>query len=214
MKLGLQGVSIIYASGDSGVGCADTNGTQFAPFFPATCPYVTSVGATQVNQGAAITDVESAASDPINEFYSGGGFSNRFAAPSYQSSALATFFAGHKPPYASSVYNASGRGFPDVSALGQNIINISGGQQILQAGTSASAPIFASIITLINEQRLAAGKKPAGFLNPTLYANPSAFTDVRPLHTHVLDFFFFECCKAFNTLSYSKCSLVLILLRS
>jgi tripeptidyl-peptidase I len=182
MKLGLQGVSIIFASGDSGVasrsGCLGNSGETFAPGFPASCPYVTSVGATQVNQGAAITDVESAVSDPAENFYSGGGFSNYFAAPSYQASALKTYFADHKPPYAASVYNASGRGFPDVAAVGLNIINIAGGTQFLQGGTSASAPIFASIMTLINEQRLAAGKKPAGFLNPTLYANPSAFTDV------------------------------------
>ena len=45
-------------------------------------------------------------------------------------------------------------------------------------GTSMSAPIFASIINLINEQRLTAGKSTVGFLNPTLYSNPQAFTDI------------------------------------
>ncbi|KAI9742526.1 MAG: hypothetical protein M1818_003666 [Claussenomyces sp. TS43310] len=184
MKLGLQGVSVIYASGDSGVASRDGclgSGSTFAPGYPATCPYVTSVGATQVNKGATITAPESAVSDPDSNFYSGGGFSNTFAAPSYQSSALNTYFADHKPSYGSSVYNASGRGFPDVAAVGLNIVNVDGGSKLLQGGTSASAPIFASIITLINEQRLAAGKKPAGFLNPTLYANPSAFNDVRSI---------------------------------
>lgn len=61
MKLGLQGVSIIYASQDSGVasgGCIHpdnvnkttlaTNPGAFSPGWPAACPYVTSVGATKV----------------------------------------------------------------------------------------------------------------------------------------------------------------------
>lgn len=60
MKLGLQGVSVIYASGDSGVSnrgecIAPANGTgqydntgAFSPSYPASCPWLTSVGATQV----------------------------------------------------------------------------------------------------------------------------------------------------------------------
>lgn len=59
MKLGLQGVTVVYASGDSGVSdrgqCiipegADWNGDPgaFSPSFPASCPYLTSVGGTQV----------------------------------------------------------------------------------------------------------------------------------------------------------------------
>jgi tripeptidyl-peptidase-1 len=31
---------------------------------------------------------------------------------------------------------------------------------------------------LINEQRVSAGKSAVGFINPTLYANPSAFNDI------------------------------------
>jgi tripeptidyl-peptidase-1 len=45
-------------------------------------------------------------------------------------------------------------------------------------GTSASAPIFASIINLLNEERLAAGKGPIGFLNPIIYSHPEMFNDV------------------------------------
>jgi tripeptidyl-peptidase-1 len=54
MKLSLQGTSIFFSSGDVGVvsrfgvdGCL--NGNQYNPGFPSTCPYVTSVGATQVS---------------------------------------------------------------------------------------------------------------------------------------------------------------------
>lgn len=45
-------------------------------------------------------------------------------------------------------------------------------------GTSASAPIFASIISLINEERLRCNKTTVGFLNPTIYKYPEMFNDV------------------------------------
>jgi tripeptidyl-peptidase-1 len=41
-----------------------------------------------------------------------------------------------------------------------------------------ATPVFASIINLIVEERIAAGKGPLGFINPTLYQNPSMFNDV------------------------------------
>jgi tripeptidyl-peptidase-1 len=61
LKLGLQGVSILFSSGDSGVanrynsgyenscinsdeGYVDVNGTRFSPSFPVNCPYVTAGG--------------------------------------------------------------------------------------------------------------------------------------------------------------------------
>lgn len=49
-------------------------------------------------------------------------------------------------------------------------------------GTSASAPVFAGMVALLNAQRLQAGKPPLGFLNPWLYqtrqAHADAFFDV------------------------------------
>ena len=65
-----------------------------------------------------------------------------------------------------------------MAAVGLNILLYIDSQPAFGGGTSASAPIFSSIITLINEQRLTAGKSTVGFLNPTLYQNPDAFTDV------------------------------------
>jgi tripeptidyl-peptidase-1 len=97
---------------------------------------------------------------------------------------LAKYFANTPPPYdnltiyGTPYYNKSGRGYPDVAAVGLNILLYVDGGPAFVGGTSASAPIFSSIITLINEKRLAAGKSRVGFLNPTLYKNPHAFTDV------------------------------------
>ncbi len=44
--------------------------------------------------------------------------------------------------------------------------------------TRASAPVFATILTRINEECIAAGKATIGFVNPTLYANAGAFHDI------------------------------------
>jgi tripeptidyl-peptidase I len=76
------------------------------------------------------------------------------------------------------LYNRNGRGYPDVSANGDNIAVYNGGRAGLSGGTSAATPIFASIVNRINEERLAAGKKSVGFVNPVLYANPWALNDI------------------------------------
>ena len=77
---------------------------------------MTSVGATQVNPGAKVTDPESACMQVI---YSGGGFSNVFKMPSYQQSAVEEFMTKYTPEYSTDIYNATGsRGYPDISANG------------------------------------------------------------------------------------------------
>jgi tripeptidyl-peptidase-1 len=49
---------------------------------------------------------------------------------------------------------------------------------MLIGGTSAAAPVFAAILTRINEERLAVGKSTVGFVNPALYAHPEVFNDI------------------------------------
>ena len=43
-KAGVRGITLLAASGDGGVGCGTAG---FIPTFPASCPYVTGVGAVQ-----------------------------------------------------------------------------------------------------------------------------------------------------------------------
>ena len=45
-------------------------------------------------------------------------------------------------------------------------------------GTSASAPTFAAMVSLLNEARLKQGRPAMGFINPFLYEHSAAFTDV------------------------------------
>ncbi|KAL8661074.1 MAG: hypothetical protein Q9202_005946 [Teloschistes flavicans] len=190
MKLGLAGTTFVFSSGDNGVAgnggqCIDpvtkqyNNGSSgiFNPAFPSTCPYITSIGATQIVPGASVTAPEEACETVI---FSGGGFSNVFPLPTYQAAAVKSFFANHPPPYGADRFNNSQqtRGFPDISANGANYVVAIDGVFSLVYGTSASAPVVGSIFTLLNEARLAAGKSTIGFVNPTLYANPGDFNDI------------------------------------
>ncbi|TDZ38617.1 Aorsin [Colletotrichum spinosum] len=190
MKLGLQGVTVLYSSGDSGVGgngkqCIDSQTGAynegktgiFNPSFPGGCPWVTSVGATQILEGSTVHTPESACQKAI---FSGGGFSNVFAVPDYQKKMMDTYYAKNAPPYGADRYNNSRavRGFPDISANGANYVTAVNGKFSLSFGTSASAPVVGSIVNMINEKRIEAGKKPVGFINPTLYAHPEILNDV------------------------------------
>lgn len=65
-----------------------------------------------------------------------------------------------------------------MAANGANYVVAVDGALSLVYGTSASAPTFGAIITLINEERIKAGKSAVGFINPTIYANPAAFNDI------------------------------------
>lgn len=176
MKLGLQGVTVVASSGDSGPlansQCGASNLGTFWASSPGNCPYVTSVGATKLETDGT----ESVAMD--SSWSSSGGFSWYYPAPAYQQSALATYFADHDPGFGDSYFNRSGRGIPDISAVGYNIAVAVAGALDTAAGTSASTPLVGAMISRVNEERLAVGKGPVGFINPVLYANPAIFNDI------------------------------------
>lgn len=77
------------------------------------------------------------------------------------------------------MYNRNGRGIPDVAANGDNIAVFVKGKYSLSGGTSASSPIFASLINRIVDERLAAGKGSLGFINPVLYQHPEILNDIK-----------------------------------
>ena len=76
------------------------------------------------------------------------------------------------------LYNRVGRAFPDVSANGANLLFYEDGVLQPNWGTSLSAPIWASVLTLVNEKRGQQGKGPVGFVNPVLYEHPEVFHDI------------------------------------
>jgi tripeptidyl-peptidase-1 len=169
-QLGARGVSVLVASGDSGVGTTcSINGTKtFTTSFPASCPWVTTVGGTSGNSPeAAWTD-------------GGGGFSSVFGRPSYQDSAVTSWLTNDNTHSGVSKYfNSSGRAYPDVAAQATDFTIVASGEAEGVDGTSCATPTFASIIQLLNSGRVAAGKPGLGFLNPWLYSNAtSALTDI------------------------------------
>ncbi|KAK0623800.1 peptidase S8/S53 domain-containing protein [Immersiella caudata] len=181
LKLSLQGVTVVVATGDAGVGghpdgfCSDpfqpnTNTTtsgNFVPNWPASCPWVTAVG------GTSPSDPYNPESLAYRRFFnnntrsSSGGFSNIFPLPLYQASAVRSYLTAqtsHLSPLASR-FNATGRAYPDISALASGYRMVTDGKWRSVHGTSAAAPVVASI-------------KPVGFINPVLYAHPEMFNDV------------------------------------
>jgi len=177
MVAGVKGVSIFIASGDEGVwGNAGKQTKKFLPDFPATSPYVTAVGGTNFK-------TKSTVGEEIVWSGGGGGFSTTFAAPSYQTKYIEAYFdaaSSTLPP--SSYYNASGRGYPDVAALGGDtntyLVSYKAGSFTGVYGTSAATPVFAGVIGQLNNVRLSNGKSTLGFLNPWIYENQAAFNDV------------------------------------
>lgn len=166
-QLGARGVSVLVASGDSGVGttCKVSGSKQFTTSFPAGCPWVTTVGGTTGNSP------ESAWTD------GGGGFSEIFGRPSYQDTVVSSYLSSNTAN--SDYFNKSGRGYPDVAAQATNFEIVVSGETEGVDGTSCATPTFASVIQLVNSARVAAGNAGLGFLNPWLYGNASsALTDI------------------------------------
>ncbi|KAI6350845.1 hypothetical protein MCOR25_010346 [Pyricularia grisea] len=170
MQLGARGVSVMFSSGDSGPGsdCVRTsdNTTFFGSTFPAGCPYVTSVGAT------VGFEPERAVS------FSSGGFSIYHARPDYQNEVVPKYLESVKASGYEKFFDANGRGIPDVSAQGTRFVVIDKGQVSLVSGTSASSPVFAGMVALVNAARKTKDMPALGFLNPMLYQNAAAMTDI------------------------------------
>lgn len=82
------------------------------PYFPSTCPFVTSVGATQY-----FAPEEAVSSGGPGGYYGGGGFSSYFSPPSYQASDVGPYVKSLGNKY-QGLYNNTGRGYPDVAAQG------------------------------------------------------------------------------------------------
>ena len=115
----------------------------------------------------------------------GGGVSNQTQRPAWQQSAVQGYVdslksAGLLPPQ--NLWNAQGRFYPDISAIGSNLIIILDGELSISAGTSASTPIISGILATLNAVRLSQNMPALGFANPLLYQAaselPGSFNDI------------------------------------
>jgi kumamolisin len=173
----IQGVTICIASGDTGTESKIGDGQAHVQY-PGSDPWVLSCGGTTIGEVSATgfaewvwADSFSFGGSPVISGATGGGVSAIFELPSYQVDAGVP-----------GSLNDGGRrrGVPDVAA---NSSPNSGYPIILDGslspwpanGTSASAPLWAGLIAVIN----AALGANVGFVNPALYAlGSSAFRDI------------------------------------
>ncbi len=153
------GVSITVAAGDNGSSDgASGNNVDF----PASSPNVLACGGTELIGSGATIESEVVWNDGTEGGATGGGFSVLFPLPAWQQSAG---------------ISGSGRGVPDVAGdaspeSGYNIL-VDGEQEVV-GGTSAVAPLWAALLTLMNQMK----GSPVGFVNASLYEDAADFHDI------------------------------------
>jgi kumamolisin len=165
------GITVCVAAGDGG-SSDGVPGSIAHVDFPASSPYVLACGGTQLVGSGTTIATEIVWDDGATGGATGGGVSNVFQLPSWQSNA-------NVPPSVNPNHHV-GRGVPDVAGDADPItgykVRVDGGDHIF-GGTSAVAPLWAGLISLINQKL---GVR-VGYLNPTLYSLSSsteAFHDI------------------------------------
>jgi kumamolisin len=158
------GVTVCCAAGDAG--SSDQNPANGAPDgrahadFPASSPYVLACGGTRLAGSGGTIASETVWNDNPQTSATGGGVSEVFDLPAYQSTA--------NVPRSVNPGAKKGRGVPDVAG---NASPATGYRvrvdffEFVVGGTSAVSPLWAGLVALMNQQL----GKPVGWLNPVLY---------------------------------------------
>ena len=173
----IQGVTVCIASADYGSRANNTDGKAHVSY-PASDPWVLAVGGTTVGNVSGLSFDEYVWNDPSPgdpTFWgaTGGGVSAFFPLPSYQARA--------NVPKSINDGTTVGRGVPDVAGNASANAGYSGitlnGAATTGNGTSASTPLWAGLIAVLN----AALGVNLGFVNSALYAIGSrGFNDITP----------------------------------
>ena len=167
-----MGVTVCCAAGDNGSTDGAQDGLNHVDF-PASDPYALACGGTKLTATATSITGEVVWNEmAANEGATGGGISDVFALPAWQSSAGV--------PQSANPNHRVGRGLPDVSGNADpatGYVTRVDGQPDVIGGTSAVAPLWAGLIARIN-QKLG---MPLGYANPLLYgkaATAGGFHDI------------------------------------
>jgi len=163
-----MGVSVTVASGDNGAsdGVAGADHVDF----PASSPHALACGGTSLQASGGVITSEAVWNDGAGGGAGGGGVSAVFPLPTWQTGLSAVSVNGKAQAL-------TRRGLPDVSAdadpqTGYQV-RVDGAAAVF-GGTSAVAPLWAGLIALINAER----GSPVGYINPFIYAHPTALNDI------------------------------------
>ena len=146
----LENITVLAATGDQG---AYDGTSSLSVNFPASDPYVLAVGGTSLDCNSGVyTQTAWGGYNSQTSYGSGGGFSSYFSAPYWQKTAV----------------NSSQRGVPDVAAdanKNTGVLLIANGQTYIAGGTSLATPIWAGIVSRVDQYLGYA----VGLVSPVLY---------------------------------------------
>jgi kumamolisin len=155
-----MGVTVTTAAGDNGSGDGVADGLAHVDF-PASAPHALGCGGTRLLLNNGQISSETVWNDAPGSDAGGGGISVVFPVPTYQQNA-------DIPPSANPNHTV-GRGVPDVCGNADPdtgyVVRVDG-ETMTVGGTSAVAPLWAGLVTLLNQSL----PEPVGFLQPFLYS--------------------------------------------
>ncbi len=169
---GTMGVTVCVAAGDGGSTDGVSDGLNHVDF-PASSSNVLACGGTRLVAAANSITSETVWNElASDEGATGGGISDVFPLPAWQSAAGV--------PVSANPSKNAGRGVPDVAGNADpttGYVTLVDGQSGVIGGTSAVAPLWAGLLALVNQSV----GKPVGFVNPLLYRNAVAPGDCRDI---------------------------------
>jgi kumamolisin len=160
------GVTVCAAAGDNGSNDRVTDGANHADF-PASSPHVLACGGTSLRADPATGAItsETVWNDGPGRGATGGGVSDVFPVPSWQTAAGVPVRAGSG--------SATGRGVPDVAGNADPVTGyqvLVDGQRMVIGGTSAVSPLWSALVCRLAQ----ATRRPFGLMQPLLYAGVMA----------------------------------------
>ena len=118
-------------------------------------------------------------SDEGSSITTGGGFSNYYDRDSFQDDFVDDYFdevdGTSKEPVGG--YSGNKRGLPDVALLANKYLVMADDELLVVSGTSASSPVMAGMVALVNSARVEQGNSTLGWLNPLLYSEYASFVN-------------------------------------
>jgi kumamolisin len=166
----MLGITVCCAAGDHG-SSDGVKGKRAHVSYPASSPYALACGGTRLD-GSAGNISETVWNDGGDGNATGGGVSEYYAVPPWQ--------VNVQVPRSVNAPGDRGRGVPDVAGNADPrspySVSTTKGDLVGIGGTSAVAPLWAALVSLLNGRL----RRRVGYMNPLLYEGiaPAGFRDV------------------------------------